>query len=400
MMRTASLFSQLLRFFNRFHFDSIVARHGTDRHSKGFSTWAQFAAMLFCHLAQVNSLREICGGLASAQGKLTHLGLKAAPKKSTLAYANKTRTWELFRDLFFQVLGSCRDEFSSRPKKFRFKNKLLSIDSSVISLCLKIFPWAEFNRKKGGVKLHLMLDHDGYFPTFAAVGKARPHDITQVRNFPLSKGSIVAMDKGYSDYKLFAEWTEKGIYFVTPLRRKADIMVLEEMECPKNRNILSDQIICPANIRGQHRCPYLLRKIVVYDPENDREIVLLTNHLHFGATTISAIYKDRWQIEIFFKVLKQNLKVKTFVGTSENAIYIQIWTALIAMLLLKYLHMKSRLKWSLSNLVSILRLNLFTYRDLWSWLDDPYGIPPHPPDPLWQQQVLPGFGQLNAQKGR
>lgn len=399
-MRTTSLLSQLLKYFDRPSFTGLVALHGTDRHSKGFSTWAQLASMLFCHLAQVKSLREICGGLASAQGRLFHLGLSDAPKKSTLAYANQNRTWELFRDLFYKVLGKCQDEFPSPPKKFRFKNKLLSIDSSVISLCLKMFPWAEFNRKKGGVKLHLLLDHDGYFPIFAVVGKARPHDHTQARNFPLSKGSIVAMDKGYFDYKLFAEWTEQGIYFVTPLRRKADIMVLEEMECPKNRNILSDQIICPANIRGQRRCPYLLRKIVVYDPENDREIVLLTNHLQFGATTISAIYKDRWQIEIFFKELKQNLKVKTFVGTSENAIYIQIWTALIAMLLLKYLHMRSRFKWSLSNLVSILRLNLFTYRDLWSWLDDPYNIPPHPPDPKWQQQRFPGFGQLNARRGR
>jgi hypothetical protein len=400
MMRSASLFSQLLRFFDRPFFVRLVAHHGTDRHAKGFSTWTQLAAMLFLHFAQVNSLREICGGLASAQGKLFHLGVRNAPNKSTLAYANTKRTWRLFRDLFYQALGKCQADFPSSPKKFRFKNKLLSIDSSIISLCLKLFPWSEFNRTKGGVKLHLMLDHDGYFPTFAVVGSARSHDQTQVRNFPLSKGSIVAMDKGYKDYQLFADWTATGIYFVTPLWKAADIEVVEERTCPKNRNILSDQVIRFASSYGRRRCPYPLRKIVVYDPENDREIILLTNHLRFGATTISSIYKDRWQIEIFFKELKQNLKVKTFVGTSENAIYIQIWTALIAMLLLKYLHARSRFKWSWSTLVSILRLNLFTYRDLWSWLDDPYGVPPHPPDAKWHQALLPGLGQLESKMGR
>jgi IS4 transposase len=181
----------------------------------------------------------------------------------------------------------------------------------------------------------------------------------------LAPGSIVVVDRGYNDYKLFAHWTENQIYFVTRLKDNADYIVIAEQDLPQNRNILADQFILFAGYQAQKNCPHVLRRIVVWNKKNQKEIVLLTNHFEFGATTLSAIYKDRWQIELFFKALKQNLKVKTFVGTSENALYIQIWTALIAMLLIKYLQFKSKLGWSLSNLVAFLRWNLFTYRNLW-----------------------------------
>jgi hypothetical protein len=217
------------------------------------------------------------------------------------------------------------------------KNKLLSLDSSTISLCLSLFPWAKFRRIKGAVKLHLLLDHDGYLPTYALISNGSRHDVTYAQKIPLAPGSIVAMDRRYNDYKLFANWTENGIYFVTRLKDNADYIVIAEHTVPKNRNILADQSILFAGYKAQKNCPHVLRRVVVWDKENSREIVLLTNHLNFGAGTISAIYKDRWQIELFFKAIKQNLKVKTFVGTSENALYIQIWTALIAMLLIKYL---------------------------------------------------------------
>ena len=184
------------------------------------------------------------------------------------------------------------------------------------------------------------------------------------------------MDRGYNDYKLFASWTENGIFFVTRLKENAGYEVVEERTVPKNRNILADQFIRFTGFYAQKNCPHTLRRVVVWDKEKQRQIVLLTNHLRFGSTTISAIYKDRWQIELFFKALKQNLKVKTFVGTTENALYIQIWTALIAMLLIKYLQFKSKFGWSLSNLVAFLRWNLFTYRDLWEWIDNPFDALP------------------------
>ena len=391
MVRHASLFSQLITVFDRAKFCELVYRHQAERYSKGFSCWDHFVAMLFCQLAQAKSLREICGGLACCLGKLRHLGMNTAPNKSTLSYANANRPWEMYRDLFYETLGFCR--MSAPRKKFRFNNKLLSLDSSTISLCLSLFPWAKFRRTKGAVKLHLLLDHDGYLPTYAYISNGGRHDVTYARKFPLAPESIVAMDRGYNDYRLFASWTENHIYFVTRLKENADYTVVSEAAVPKRRNILADQTIAFAGYNARKKCPYRLRRIVVWDKENDRQIVLLTNHMKFGATTISAIYKDRWQIELFFKALKQNLKVKTFVGTSENALYIQIWTALIAMLLIKYLQFKSRISWSLSNLVALLRWNLFTYRNLWEWLDDPFQVPPPEPEPVQQPLPLRFLGQ-------
>ena len=392
MVRHASLFSQLIALFSRIEFHRVVVKHKAERYSKGFSSWDQFVAMLFCQLAQAKSLREICGGLACCMGKLRHLGMKDAPKKSTLSYANAHRSWEMFRDLFYQTLETCK-KMAPGKHKFRFKNKLLSLDSSTISLCLSLFPWAKFRRTKGAIKLHLLLDHDGYLPTYAYISNGKRHDVTIARKVPLAPGSIVAMDRGYNDYKLFAYWTENGIFFVTRLKENADYIVLEDRAIPENRNILADQLILFAAPKAQKNCPHILRRVVVWDKEKQREIVLLTNHLDFGATTISAIYKDRWQIELFFKALKQNLKVKTFVGTSENALYIQIWTALIAMLLIKYLQFKSKLGWSLSNLVAFLRWNLFTYRDLWEWIDNPFETLPLGPESVQYVLPLKGLGQ-------
>jgi hypothetical protein len=392
MIRRASLFSQLVALFRRQQFYGLVIEHGAERYSKGFSSWDHFIAMLFCQLAQAKSLREICGGLACTMGKLRHLGMRDAPKKSTLSYANAHRPWQMFRDLFYETLKICK---MSAPKnhKFRFKNKLLSLDSSTIALCLTLFPWAEFRRTKGAVKLHLLLDHDGYFPTYAYVSNGKKHDVTIARKISLPPGSIVAMDRGYNDYKLFASWTDNGIYFVTRMKDNADYTVVEWRTIPITGDVLSDQLVRFNGYYAQKNCPHILRRVVVWDKENEREIVLLTNHLKFGANTIAAIYKDRWQIELFFKALKQNLKVKTFVGTTENALYIQIWTALIAMLLIKYLQFKSKFGWALSNLVAFLRWNLFTYRDLWEWIDNPFETLPIKPQPVQYVLSLPGLGQ-------
>jgi len=392
MVRCASLFSQLLSLFSRQEFYRLVVKHRAERYCKGYNSWDHFTAMLFCQLAQAKSLREICGGLACCIGKLRHLGLKDAPKKSTLSYANAHRPWEMFRDLFYAMLTTCKSAAPGKHK-FRFKNKLLSLDSSTISLCLSLFPWAKFRRTKGAVKLHLLLDHDGYLPTYAYISNGKKHDVTVARKVPLAPGSIIAMDRGYNDYKLFNSWTENGIFFVTRLKENADYEVVEERTVPRNRNILADQFIRFTGFYAKKNCPHTLRRVVVWDKEKQRQIVLLTNHLEFGPTTISAIYKDRWQIELFFKALKQNLKVKTFVGTTENALYIQIWTALVAMLLIKYLQFKSKFGWSLSNLVALLRWNLFTYRDLWEWIDSPFDVLPLVPEPVQYTLPLPGLGQ-------
>lgn len=390
MIQAASLFNQLLQHFPRLEFAALVRKHEAERGAKGFTCWTQLVAMLFCQMAHADSLREICNGLACSLGKLVHLGIGVAPNKSTLAYANKHRPAELYEALFYTVLARFRDEkgLGVRKQRFRFKNKLLSLDSTTISLCLEMFPWAKFRRAKGGVKAHVLLDHDDYLPRYVLITEARRSDVKMADAFPLNPGSIIVMDRGYNDYALFGKWTDEGIYFVTRLKDNAAYQVLADGPVPANRNIRSDQLIQFSAEKAQKDCPSPLRRVAVWDAANEREIVLLTNLQEFGATTIAAIYKDRWEIELFFKALKQNLKVKTFVGTSENALRIQIWTALIAMLLLKWLHHLSKAKWSLSNLASMLRMNLFTYRDLPAWLDNPFGTPPIIPE---SQQLTLGL---------
>ena len=334
--------------------------------------------MTFCQLAHAESLREICNGLACSEGKLVHLGITSAPNKSTLSYANKHRPAALFEDLFYTSLNRFREQqgLGARKTMFRFKNKLLSLDSTTISLCLELFPWASFRQAKGGVKAHVLLDHDDYLPSYVLITEAKTSDVRVAQTLDLNPGSIVAMDRGYNDYAMFSKWTERGVFFVTRLKEGAVWEVVEPASGPLPRNILADERIRFTGAQAARDCPHLLRRVVVWDETNQREIVLLTNLLKFGATTIAAIYKDRWEIELFFKALKQNLKLKSFVGTSKNALLIQMWTALIAILLLKWLHHLSRAKWSLSNLASMLRLNLFTYRDLRLWLENPFGTPP------------------------
>jgi hypothetical protein len=279
--------------------------------------------------------------------------------------------------VFFSLLESCRKHLNGK-KKFRFKNKLVSLDSTVIDLCLSMYDWARFRRTKGAIKLHLVLDHDGYLPSFAVITDGKCHDVKVAYLLKFDPGTIVVDDRGYNDYHLFAKWTSEEVCFVTRMKDNALYTVVETREVPKNRPILKDEIILFTGSGAAEKCPYPMRRIEFYDAEKEQTFVFLTNNMKLGATTVAAIYKDRWQIELFFKALKQNLKIKTFVGTSPNAVKIQIWTALIAMLILRYLQIKAAFNWSLSNLVALLRMNLFTHRDLWTWLNEPFETPPTP----------------------
>jgi hypothetical protein len=383
MVQVASLFNQLLQHFPRLEFAALVKKHKAERAAKGFDCWTQFVAMLFSQLGHADSLREICNGLSCCLGKLVHLGIAKAPNKSTLSYANEHRPAALYQELFYTVLGRFREQQSlgARKRKFRFKNKLLSLDSTTVSLCLALFPWAQFRRTKGGVKAHVLMDHDDYLPRYVLLTPARASDVRRAPQFDLPPGSIVAVDRGYNDFRLFTRWIDGGVYFVTRPMHHMVYEVVKSQDPPPTSNILFDQIIRFTSKKARQTFKHQLRRVVVWDEAHEREIVLLTNHFDFGATTIANIYKDRWEIELFFKALKQNLKIKSFVGTSENALRIQIWTALLAMLLLKWLHHLSQAHWSLSNLATMLRLNLFTYRDLRSWLKDPFGTPPIVPGP-------------------
>ncbi|MGA9132537.1 MAG: IS4 family transposase [Candidatus Sulfotelmatobacter sp.] len=374
MTRVSSIFSQMLQLFSRTEFEQAVREHRAERHARGFSCWGQFVAMLFCHLGRAQSLREICGGLAASEGKLRHLGLPDAPKRSTLAYANEHRPWQLYRTVFYQLLSRCREVAGTHG--FRFKNKLLTLDATLIELCASVFDWAQYRRTKGAVKLHLLLDHQGLLPSFALVTEGRVHESRVARSLRFEPGTIVVFDRGYADYDWFAALDAQGVFFVTRLKENADYGVVERRPVPARSAVRRDEIIFLYKAARGGNLDLFLRRIEVWDEEQKRVLVFLTNHRGFAASTIAAIYRQRWQIELFFKALKQNLRIKTFVGTSPNALHIQIWTALIALLLLKYLQLRARFGWSLSNLTALLRQQLFVYRDLFAWIDEPFQPPP------------------------
>jgi hypothetical protein len=373
MNRVCSIFAQMLSLLPRAGFEKAVAEHKAERHARGFTCRGQLVAMLFCHLAQAESLREICNGLAASEGKLKHLGIPKAPSRSTLAYANEHRPWQLYESVFHQLLSQCETEARGR-KKFRFKNKLVSLDSTCIDLCAEVYDWAHYKQTKGGIKVHTVLNHEGYLPCFAVITDGKTSDVAVGRTLRFEKGTIVVMDKGYVDYSWWKQMADDGVYFVTRLRQDLQYEVVAERAVPQNSNVRRDVDI----VITPHRKDFelKLRLVTVWDEKKKREIVFVTNHLVFGATTIARIYKERWQIELFFKALKQSMRVKTFVGTSANALKTQLWTALIAMLLLKYLHLKSNFSWSFSNLVALIRQQLFVYRDLYPWLNDPFQAPP------------------------
>jgi len=317
--------------------------------------------------------------LATAMGKLAHLGLRQARTRSTLAYANTHRPYQVYQAVFEDLLKSCQALAAVKKRRFRFKHPLRSLDTSIIELCVKVFDWARFQRTKRAVNLHLQLDHQGCLPCWALVTDGETNDVRVAQKLEFASGTIVVMDRGYLDYALYERWTQAGVYFVTRSRTNMLYKVLQEHAVPRRGNVTKDQTLELTSQHARKRCPSRLRQVVVWDAEHERELVFLTNIFDLAASTIGAIYKDRWQIELFFKALKQNLEIKTSVGTSENAVNVQIWTALIAMLLLKFLLLKSTWTWSLSNLAARLRFNLLSYRDLWAWLNAPFDIPIVPP---------------------
>jgi Transposase DDE domain/Domain of unknown function (DUF4372) len=382
--RVCSIFAQLLQFIPRLEFAAAVAEHNSERHARGFSSWTQCTAMLFCQLANARSLREITQGLAASEGKLRHLGVEKAPSRSTLSYANQHRGWELYRTVFQKLLQRCTAEAAQRSKrKFRFKNKLLLLDATMMPVCLSAFDWALYQRNKGAVKLHMVLDHDGYLPKFAVISDGKTHEIEVARQMEFEPGTVLVFDRGYTDFQWWLKLSQRKVFFVTRLKDNADYGVVEERQVVPDGGIVRDEVILLTAIQEQGPVAQM-RRIEIWVEEKNDTMVFITNHLKLAASTIAAIYRDRWQIELFFKAIKQSLRIKTFVGTSPNAVMIQIWTALIAMLLLRYLQLRSTYGWSLSNLVALLRQQLFVYRDLMTWLNQPF----QPPPELTEQLLL------------
>lgn len=365
MSHNHTIVGQMFQMFSRFEFQKAVKETKTEYHARGFRSWNHFVALLFGQLSAQDSLRGIEAGLASQTQSLYHLGVRPV-HRSTLSYANAHRSHELFKKIFGWMLSKCQP---IAPKhKFKFKNPLYSIDATIIDLCLSLFNWAKFRTTKGAVKLN----HSGYLPTFAIVTTGKVHEQKVAPRIPLEKGDVVVFDRGFTNFAWYRALCDRNIYFVTRLKKNANYRVVGRRSTDHLKNISSDQTIKLKGFYTKQKIPYHLRRIRSYDPETGKWIVLLTNQFEWSANTIARIYKDRWQIELFFRALKQQLKVKSFVGTSRNALLSQLWVALIAYLLLCYLKFKSKFCWSLYTLSSILPTNLFSRRNLWDWLNAPF----------------------------
>ena len=358
-----TLFHSMLKFIPRHEFSTLEKRHSTGRKPRIFTRWNQFVHLMFMQLTNRASLRDGIQCLSVRAHSLYHIG--AAPvARSTFADANNNRPASFFEALFARTYHRCR---SVAPQHtFRFKNKLYSLDATVIDLALSLFPWASFRRTKAAIKLHTVIDHEGYLPAFVTVSEGKTHEVTAARCLRLPAGSIAVFDRAFTDYGLFASFQQKGLFFVTRQKKNARYKVIQRRPVNKKQGLTSDQTIVLTGVTSD-LCPYPLRRIGYRDPETKKHYCFLTNNFHLSAKTIAAIYKERWQIELFFRWIKQNLKIKAFIGNSRNAVLTQIYVALIAYLVLCYLKFLSRIALSLQNLLRIIQLNLFrkcTFQEL------------------------------------
>ena len=377
-MANLTLFSQIISKLDRLKFSKVVLKFDSDKHQKGYNSWTQLVSMLFCQFAKSQSVRDISNGLRSATGNLNHLGIEKAPSKSTISYQNKHRSWEIFKEYYFELLKSLGQQPQFKQVKFSINSKIFLLDSTTISLCLSLFDWAKYKTAKGAVKMHTLLDFDGNLPAYINITNGKTADNKGAYDIPLLKGSVIVADRFYNDFSLLNVWDSKGVFFVIRHKDNLQYDVIKENELPQNRHphLLKDEIITLKNQLSKEKYPKQLRRIAIWDDENKQVIELITNQFNWVANTIGELYKSRWQVEIFFRDIKQLLHIKSFIGTSENAVMIQIWTALITILVLKALKAIAKYEWHLSNLVAFIRLNLFVKINLQLWLDKPFEEPP------------------------
>jgi hypothetical protein len=330
-------------------------------------------SMIFMQMANASSLRDISNGLLSATGNLSHMGITKAPSKSSLSYLNKNRDAKVFEEMYFALLEDLEPSLKKRRMYARMlKRQIFIVDSTIIPLSLSLFNWAKFRTAKGAIKMHAVLDYDSGLPNYAVITDGKKHDVTAAKGLSFPLGSVLVMDRAYVDFKWLYNLDSTGVFFVTRLKSNANKQVIESyLTNDKHEHILTDEQIRLTGFYTGQNYPKGLRIVKVYDEINDQTLILLTNNLSWTADTISQLYKARWAIEVFFKHLKQLFKVKTFVGTSENAVRIQMWCSLIAILLFKHLQNKAIYKWNLSNLVTFLRINLFVKISLWDCINEP-----------------------------
>jgi hypothetical protein len=361
MTHCNTVLSQMLKMIPRHEFEKLANDVDGKVRSTSLSRWSQFVALSVGQLNGRQSLRDIESCLSTQQHLNYHLGVQSV-SKSALARANENRDADFYTRLFEALYQRCTHHAPRHG--FRFKNKLFSLDGSLLDASMKLFPWADYNRKKSAFKLHVGLDHDGLIPCFARITEGRVSENEQARMFNAPKGSVLVFDKGYNNYRWHKALTDKGIYWVTRIRGNAKYKVLERREHTSNPAITSDQTIKYSSKQRDGDKLHPIRRIGYRDPETGQRYVFITNHFDWSAQTIADIYKQRWQVELFFKWIKQNLKIKTFLGNSKNAVLTQVLAALCIYLLIAFMKFQSKITQSMQQVIRLIHTNLFSKRDL------------------------------------
>lgn len=361
MAYTNTIMNQVLKYIPRHEFQSCVDRHQGDKKVRNLSCWSQFVSMLFGQLTQRKSLRDLGSSLLIKVASLYHWGVKPF-HFSSLARANEKRSHAIYETFFNKLYHKILSV--PRSHGFRFKNPLYAFDATIVDLCLSLFSWAPFRGKKAGIKLHTLLNLEGNIPEFVAVKPAQVHEVNVARELNLSKGSILALDRGYEDFGLYQDLHNRDLFFVNRFRNRRSFKITERRKANKPKGLMADQTIQFTAFYAKKDCPTPLRRIVFKDPETGKKLIFITNIFHLSALTVASIYKARWQIELFFKWIKQNLKIKSFLGTSENAVKTQIWIALIAYLVIFWLKHVAKSSLSMMQITRLLQLSLTAKRSL------------------------------------
>lgn len=359
MIHGTTILQQLQHLLPLSAFERFTGQHHADRYVKKFTTKNQLTVLLYAQATGKDSLRAIETGLMMRDKAWYHLGLRTVAR-STLARANEQRPWQIYESLFYELLKQCHHFASgtASPSPFSFKNDLYALDASVIDLCLSLFPWARFQKEKGALKLHTLLNIRSQIPVLVTMTDGKTHEINMAHEIDLSvyaKGSIFVFDRGYLDYSFLWKIRQAGHHFVVRTKKNTQVLPLDEHRSPIGTGVHKDERVCFVLEKAKNDYPQDLRRVTYYDKEEDRIYEFLTDELRLSAVNIAAIYQRRWDVELFFKWIKQHLKIKTFLGTSKNAVMTQIWVAMIYYLLLSFIKFQVKFKGSLLELTRMIQ---------------------------------------------
>lgn len=364
------IFAQLMDFVSMPEFRKCVKRYRGNKGVRNFTCWDQFLCMAFAQLTYRESLRDIEACLRTKSKKLYHLGIRGSVSRSTLADANDKRDWRIYQDFAMGLIGEARKLYAKDNFAVKLTRTAYALDSTTVDLCLSLFPWAKFRRTKAAVKLHTLLDLRGNIPSVIRISCGNMHDVNVLDNLIFELGAIYIMDRGYLDFARLFRIEEASAFFVTRSKKNTQFKRIFSTPTDRSTGVIADQTIALGGVSSRKDYPEKLRRIVYRDPETKKRLVFLTNNFTFAATTIAALYKSRWQIELFFKWIKQHLRIKAFFGTSENAVRSQIWIAITTYVLVAVIKKRLALEPSLHTILQILSTSIFEKTPILSLFHD------------------------------